>query len=158
MLIPSLKAKIGLLKKACREKDESVTRYIEELKQFKHNSNMPAMKGRSLEHVHEVCRQFWESILPSNCYKCIILPSVLQRIIFILKAVHLDYWVESWVGSFSPLSRIHLNVLVKPLSCFSQLCKRRKAFRWERPNLGICVTVRKSTLFHLCQTRRDFCS
>ena len=54
MLIPSLKAKIALLKKACREKDETVTRYIEELKQFKHGTANLTTKGRTYEHVHQV--------------------------------------------------------------------------------------------------------
>ncbi|XP_065071274.1 uncharacterized protein LOC135695965 isoform X3 [Rhopilema esculentum] len=54
MLIPSLKAKIALLKKSCREKDETVTRYMEELKQFKHHmvgTKGSVVKGRVYEPV-----------------------------------------------------------------------------------------------------------
>eukprot|EP00794_Sanderia_malayensis_P005320 gene5320-5989_t len=42
MLIPSLKAKIALLKKACREKDETVTRHVQELKHVKYNASSSA--------------------------------------------------------------------------------------------------------------------
>ena len=57
MLIPSLKAKIALLKKSCREKDETVTRYMEELKQFKHHmvgTKGSVVKGRVYEPVPQV--------------------------------------------------------------------------------------------------------
>jgi len=56
MLIPSLKAKIALLKKACREKDETMTRYMEELKEYRHGliAMSPTKKGRIHENLQQV--------------------------------------------------------------------------------------------------------
>ena len=56
MLIPSLKAKIALLKKACREKDETMTRYMEELKEYRHglSAMSPTKKGRIHENLQQV--------------------------------------------------------------------------------------------------------
>ena len=62
MLIPSLKAKIGLLKKACREKDETATRYIEELKQYKHGINATKSTNKG-GRIHENNQQ-----VSTNCY------------------------------------------------------------------------------------------
>jgi len=59
MLIPSLKAKIALLKKACREKDETMTRYMEELKEYRHGliAMSPTKKGRIHENLQQQQQQ-----------------------------------------------------------------------------------------------------
>ncbi len=53
MLIPSLKAKIALLKKACREKDETVTRYAQELKHVKYNITSSSLDEKSKIRKYE---------------------------------------------------------------------------------------------------------
>lgn len=72
MLIPSLKAKIALLKKACREKDETATRYVEELKHVKHEigTSGTAPKGRNYEASQPVSHCFEFSKNASNASIC----------------------------------------------------------------------------------------